>query len=58
MRTETITTLNSEYKPFVKQYEYDDFNRVISIVESEQDDEKKKKTSYQYSPYTEKITSN
>ncbi|MFB0832765.1 RHS repeat-associated core domain-containing protein [Brevibacillus laterosporus] len=53
LKTETITILNSDFKPFVKEYSYDIFDRIYSIKEGEQDSNVNRVFSYHYSPYTE-----
>ncbi|PEA87584.1 RHS repeat domain-containing protein [Bacillus thuringiensis] len=53
VKKETLTVKNSEFRPLVKQYEYDEFDRVISVIECEQGEVREKKTSYTYSPYTD-----
>lgn len=53
LKTETITTLNSEFKPLVKEYSYDIFDRIDSVKEGEKDKNNHRVISYKYSSYTE-----
>ncbi|WP_251862442.1 RHS repeat-associated core domain-containing protein [Clostridium sp. Marseille-Q2269] len=50
---QTITTKNSNFKPLIRQYTYDDFDRLIILKEGEDGSTNPRKISYEYSQYTD-----